>query len=420
MIDAGRERENPLEAGHGCNEVVVDDMGERDENIGLAYGMGLTAEKVAQQWKVSSDAQDAFALESHRRALAAQQAGEFKDEITPVTISPIETDILLTLLREDPRLGAAFLWSAAQEEAVLRGVAADAAGQSQGSMGVAVADLDGNLLPDLVVTNLDGESNSVCLNQAGSFQELSSAWQMDSSSWPFTGFGTALADLNHDGYTDFVAVHGRVRRQTASPESPTADTFWDGYREQQLLLLGHNDHFEKPDGVDEFSSLVAVARGLASGDVDNDGQQRSATQESARNLNLLQSVSVCPFPARKIARLLRDPLSSSHDKPAQNQIPPVPSADRKYPSPAAEQSAGSLTFPTRTHDPSNAEQGPLASPTAEQNPSTWQTTAADHFCADNVAVLQTPPAYPAQYCHRGHSETGFGENHAPMPYQWIR
>jgi hypothetical protein len=110
-----------------------------------------------------------------------------------------------------------FLWINQQngtfeEEAVLRGVAADAAGQSQGSMGVAVADLDGNLLPDLVVTNLDGESNSVCLNQAGSFQELSSAWQMDSSSWPFTGFGTALADLNHDGYTDFVAVHGRVRR----------------------------------------------------------------------------------------------------------------------------------------------------------------------------------------------------------------
>ena len=169
-----------------------------------------------------------------------------------------------------------FLWINQQngtfeEEAVLRGVAADAAGQSQGSMGVAVADLDGNLLPDLVVTNLDGESNSVCLNQAGSFQELSSAWQMDSSSWPFTGFGTALADLNHDGYTDFVAVHGRVRRQTASPEAPTADTFWDGYREQQLLLLGHNDHFEKPAGVDEFSSLVAVARGLASGDVDNDG-----------------------------------------------------------------------------------------------------------------------------------------------------
>ena len=59
---------------------------ERDENLGIAYGMGLTAERVAKQWKVSREAQDAFALESHRRAIAAQQAGEFADEICPVEV----------------------------------------------------------------------------------------------------------------------------------------------------------------------------------------------------------------------------------------------------------------------------------------------------------------------------------------------
>jgi acetyl-CoA acyltransferase len=58
----------------------------RDENIGIAYGMGLTAEKVANQWKVSREAQDAFAQESHLKALAAQQAGAFADEITPVQV----------------------------------------------------------------------------------------------------------------------------------------------------------------------------------------------------------------------------------------------------------------------------------------------------------------------------------------------
>jgi acetyl-CoA acyltransferase len=57
-----------------------------DENVGMAYGMGLTAEKVAQQWKVSREAQDTFSVESHRRAIAAQQAGFFKDETTPVEI----------------------------------------------------------------------------------------------------------------------------------------------------------------------------------------------------------------------------------------------------------------------------------------------------------------------------------------------
>ena len=59
---------------------------ERDENIGIAYGMGLTAEKVAERWKVSRDAQDAFALASHQKAIAAQQAGEFRDEIVPVDV----------------------------------------------------------------------------------------------------------------------------------------------------------------------------------------------------------------------------------------------------------------------------------------------------------------------------------------------
>ena len=59
---------------------------ERDENIGIAYGMGITAENVAKQWKVSREAQDEFALQSHLRALKAQQAGEFTDEMTPIEV----------------------------------------------------------------------------------------------------------------------------------------------------------------------------------------------------------------------------------------------------------------------------------------------------------------------------------------------
>nr|WP_217343715.1 acetyl-CoA C-acyltransferase [Noviherbaspirillum sp. L7-7A]MBV0877786.1 acetyl-CoA C-acyltransferase [Noviherbaspirillum sp. L7-7A] len=58
----------------------------KDENVGMAYGMGLTAENVAKQWKVSREAQDQFALESHLKAIRAQQAGEFADETTAVDI----------------------------------------------------------------------------------------------------------------------------------------------------------------------------------------------------------------------------------------------------------------------------------------------------------------------------------------------
>lgn len=57
-----------------------------DENIGMAYGMGLTAENVAQQWKITREAQDAFAVESHRRAAAAIENGERAEEITPVEV----------------------------------------------------------------------------------------------------------------------------------------------------------------------------------------------------------------------------------------------------------------------------------------------------------------------------------------------
>ena len=80
----------------------------KDENIGMAYGMGLTAEKVAQQWKVTREAQDEFALESHRRAIAAQQAGDYAAEITPIEIierfpnlSIGQIDIKTRLVKDD-------------------------------------------------------------------------------------------------------------------------------------------------------------------------------------------------------------------------------------------------------------------------------------------------------------------------------
>ena len=58
----------------------------KDENLGIAYGMGLTAEKVAAGWKVSREEQDTFALASHQKALAAQANGEFSAEISPYPI----------------------------------------------------------------------------------------------------------------------------------------------------------------------------------------------------------------------------------------------------------------------------------------------------------------------------------------------
>ncbi|HZH44198.1 MAG TPA: acetyl-CoA C-acyltransferase [Lysobacter sp.] len=58
----------------------------RDENVAIAYGMGITAEKVAEEWKVSREDQDAFAYASHRKAIAAIEGGEFRDEIAPYEV----------------------------------------------------------------------------------------------------------------------------------------------------------------------------------------------------------------------------------------------------------------------------------------------------------------------------------------------
>jgi acetyl-CoA acyltransferase len=69
------------------------DVFARDENLGIAYGMGLTAEKVASGWKVSREDQDAFALASHQKALAAQAAGEFTSEISPYPIEDRAPDL---------------------------------------------------------------------------------------------------------------------------------------------------------------------------------------------------------------------------------------------------------------------------------------------------------------------------------------
>ncbi|MFN7834435.1 MAG: acetyl-CoA C-acyltransferase [Burkholderiaceae bacterium] len=71
-----------------------------DANLSIAYGMGLTAEKVAQQWKISRAAQDAFALQSHQKALAAQAAGEFT-EIAPFSATQAVPDLASGALRQN-------------------------------------------------------------------------------------------------------------------------------------------------------------------------------------------------------------------------------------------------------------------------------------------------------------------------------
>ncbi|MEO8848633.1 MAG: acetyl-CoA C-acyltransferase [Casimicrobiaceae bacterium] len=74
-----------------------------DETIGIAYGMGLTAERVATQWNVSREDQDAFALASHRKAIAAQARGDFAAEISPYSVDARDPDLATGTIRESRR-----------------------------------------------------------------------------------------------------------------------------------------------------------------------------------------------------------------------------------------------------------------------------------------------------------------------------
>jgi len=85
MLAAGTETMTMIPMGG--NKIALNPaVFATDENIGIAYGMGLTAEKVAEQWSISREDQDTFAVESHRRASAAIVNGEFQEEIVPYTV----------------------------------------------------------------------------------------------------------------------------------------------------------------------------------------------------------------------------------------------------------------------------------------------------------------------------------------------
>ncbi|MCG2577281.1 acetyl-CoA C-acyltransferase [Dechloromonas sp. XY25] len=86
MIAAGTESMSVMPQIMGNKMSMNPAIFSHEENLGIAYGMGLTAEKVAQQWKIGRDAQDAFALASNQKACAAIAAGHFSAETTPYAI----------------------------------------------------------------------------------------------------------------------------------------------------------------------------------------------------------------------------------------------------------------------------------------------------------------------------------------------
>jgi hypothetical protein len=160
-----------------------------------------------------------------------------------------------------------------KDEAVERGVAYNIMGQTQAHMGVALGDVDDDGLFDLFVTHLREETHTLWKQgPRGQFQDATVQAQLTVPSSRGTGFGTVFADFDHDGDQDLAFVNGRVAREANVPAA-AGQSFWTPYAERNKLFV--NDGTGRfrdisPQNPD-FSGTAAVWRGLASGDIDNDG-----------------------------------------------------------------------------------------------------------------------------------------------------
>jgi enediyne biosynthesis protein E4 len=160
-----------------------------------------------------------------------------------------------------------------KEEGVLRGVALNGMGIAQSGMGVGLADVDGDGMFDLFITHLTSEQHTLWKQgPRGSFRDKSTQAQLTSPRWRGTGFGTALVDLDCDGWPDAVVVHGRVSRSNEGIFEPLGE-HWGAYAERNQLLANDGaGHFRD---ISPFNPSLCgtpnVARGLAVGDIDGDG-----------------------------------------------------------------------------------------------------------------------------------------------------
>ncbi|MDB5306700.1 MAG: hypothetical protein JWO38_902 [Gemmataceae bacterium] len=160
------------------------------------------------------------------------------------------------------------------EEAVPRGAAYTQMGQEYAGMGVAAGDADNDGLVDLFVTHLGSETNTLWRQgPRGVFKDATAAAGLTATKWRGTGFGTLMADFDHDGWVDIAVVNGRIDRARAASPGPGLSPHWAPYGERNQLLAntGGGRFKDVSANTPGFCGYVTVARGLACGDVDGDG-----------------------------------------------------------------------------------------------------------------------------------------------------
>ena len=126
------------------------------------------------------------------------------------------------------------------EEAILHGLAFNAYGQPEGSMGIAVGDINGDTLPDLFATHLSGETNTLYIASNHSvFTDMTEIAGFAGRDLRWTGFGCGFLDFDNDTDLDIALVNGRVKRGEILDGADVGE-FWNFYAEPNLLF--QNSH----------------------------------------------------------------------------------------------------------------------------------------------------------------------------------
>ena len=165
-----------------------------------------------------------------------------------------------------------------EDDAVLLGAAYNRFGVGEAGMGIALGDIDGDLDPDLFLSHLIEETNTLYVNLGAAaglsdgFDDRAAEAGLAAPSTPYTGFGTAFFDADNDGDLDLAVVNGAVKQR---PEtlSDRDDWFWRGYAEPNLLMLGDGaGAFADASAASaDFGTALDVSRGLVPFDLEGDG-----------------------------------------------------------------------------------------------------------------------------------------------------
>jgi hypothetical protein len=179
------------------------------------------------------------------------------------------------------------------EEAVQRGIAYNGMGVAEANMGIAVGDVDGDGLLDVLITHLNDETHTLWQQgPRGVFRDRTPAAGLANLAWRGTGWGTVLADFDDDGAPDLVLVNGSISRGLAASEE-LLGPFWSRYAERNQLLAndGAGQFSDISEGTPALCGTAAVSRGLAVADLDGDGALDLLVTQIAGRARLYRNIA---------------------------------------------------------------------------------------------------------------------------------